>query len=192
MVAESGAELLEPSAPGALVELLLPRVTVVTPNLPEARALAEVATGSRHCRRPPTSWTVALARAVHALGPAARSWSPAGTASRRSTCSSTASRLEEIAGVRHPNGAAHGSGCTHSSVLAARLAWGDDPLAAARVAKRLASAAVRDGLTRDRRGPRARRRPGDQGAGDAPSTAIGRWAGPQRGFDIILRCASCG
>ncbi|MGH2891721.1 MAG: bifunctional hydroxymethylpyrimidine kinase/phosphomethylpyrimidine kinase, partial [Solirubrobacteraceae bacterium] len=43
MVSESGAELLEPSARGALMELLLPRVLVITPNLPEARALAEAA-----------------------------------------------------------------------------------------------------------------------------------------------------
>jgi hydroxymethylpyrimidine/phosphomethylpyrimidine kinase len=55
-------------------------------------------------------------------------------------------RLELLDGERHPDGAAHGSGCTHSSVLAARLAWGDDPLDAARVAKQLASRAVRDGL----------------------------------------------
>src|ERR1700735_3265179 len=40
MVSESGAELLEPSARGALLEVLLPRVLVITPNLPEARALA--------------------------------------------------------------------------------------------------------------------------------------------------------
>ena len=40
MVAESGAELLEPRARGALVERLLPRATVVTPNVPEARLLA--------------------------------------------------------------------------------------------------------------------------------------------------------
>ena len=52
----------------------------------------------------------------------------------------------EIPGERYPDGAAHGSGCTHSSVLAARLAWGDSPLQAARTAKRRASEAVRDGL----------------------------------------------
>ena len=63
------------------------------------------------------------------------------------------SQLVEIAGERHPDGAAHGSGCTHSSVLAARLAWGDQPLQAAREAKRRASEAVRDGLTEIGHGP---------------------------------------
>ena len=55
-------------------------------------------------------------------------------------------QLVEIPGQRYPDGAAHGSGCTHSSVLAARLARGDSPLQAARTAKQRASAAVRDGL----------------------------------------------
>ncbi|HWI71174.1 MAG TPA: bifunctional hydroxymethylpyrimidine kinase/phosphomethylpyrimidine kinase, partial [Baekduia sp.] len=40
MVAESGARLLPTAAERALVELLLPRATVVTPNVPEARVLA--------------------------------------------------------------------------------------------------------------------------------------------------------
>src|SRR3981081_1713208 len=43
MVAESGAELLEPSARSALIELLLPRASVVTPNVPEAVALIAAA-----------------------------------------------------------------------------------------------------------------------------------------------------
>jgi hydroxymethylpyrimidine/phosphomethylpyrimidine kinase len=51
-----------------------------------------------------------------------------------------------IEGVRHPDGAAHGSGCTHSSVLAARLALGDSPLDAARAARTLAGEAVSNGL----------------------------------------------
>ena len=84
MVAESGAELLAAEARGALVELLLPRATVVTPNVPEARALVGGDAGGE-----PDA--VALARAVHALGPRSSS-SPAGTAPRRSTCSSTVAR----------------------------------------------------------------------------------------------------
>ncbi len=49
-------------------------------------------------------------------------------------------QIVEIPGPRQPDGAAHGSGCTHSSALAARLAWGDDPLSAARAAKEMAAA----------------------------------------------------
>ena len=50
MVAESGARLLDEDAEHALRSELLPRVTVVTPNLPEARVLAaagEAATPER-------------------------------------------------------------------------------------------------------------------------------------------------
>jgi hydroxymethylpyrimidine/phosphomethylpyrimidine kinase len=52
----------------------------------------------------------------------------------------------EIPGERHPDGAAHGSGCTHSAVLAARLALGDTPLQAALLARELAGEAVANGL----------------------------------------------
>ena len=40
MVSESGAVLLDEAARAALSDLLLPRATVITPNLPEARVLA--------------------------------------------------------------------------------------------------------------------------------------------------------
>ncbi len=142
MVSESGAELLDPSARGALVELLLPRATVVTPNLPEARALL-----SDH-----DSDVAGLARRIRALGPEV----VVITGGHRDAATDVfydGSQLVEIAGERHPDGAAHGSGCTHSSVLAARLAWGDQPLEAAREAKRRASDAVRDGLTEIGHGP---------------------------------------
>ena len=59
MVAESGARLLEEDAEDALRELLLPRATVVTPNLLEARVLVRDATLDGE----------ELARRVHALGP---------------------------------------------------------------------------------------------------------------------------
>jgi hydroxymethylpyrimidine/phosphomethylpyrimidine kinase len=136
MVAESGAELLEPAARSLLVEQLLPRVTVVTPNLPEARAL----TGAGERVDAPE-----LVRAIHVLGPAV----VVVTGGHREQAVDVffdGDRLVELPGERHPSGAAHGSGCTHSSVLAARLAWGDDPLEAARMAKRMASDAVKNGL----------------------------------------------
>jgi hydroxymethylpyrimidine/phosphomethylpyrimidine kinase len=142
MMAESGAELLERSARKGLIGLLLPRVSVLTPNLPEARAL--VAEGGARSNDGVAD-VPALARALRALGPAA----VVVTGGHRKQASDVffdGERLVELTGERHRDGAAHGSGCTHSSVLAARLAWGDDPLEAARVAKELASRAVRDGL----------------------------------------------
>ena len=42
MVAESGATLLDHAARAALRERLVPRAAVVTPNLAEARVLAEL------------------------------------------------------------------------------------------------------------------------------------------------------
>jgi hydroxymethylpyrimidine/phosphomethylpyrimidine kinase len=140
MVAESGAELLAAEARGALVELLLPRATVVTPNVPEARAL--VGDESDGGGEPDA---VALARALHGLGPQI----VVVTGGHRAQATDVffdGRQVVEIPGERYPDAAAHGSGCTHSSVLAARLAWGDAPLQAARTAKRRASEAVRDGL----------------------------------------------
>jgi hydroxymethylpyrimidine/phosphomethylpyrimidine kinase len=55
-------------------------------------------------------------------------------------------RLVALPGERYPDGASHGSGCTHSSTLAAALAQGLDPLEAARRAREVAGEAVRDGL----------------------------------------------
>lgn len=140
MVSESGAELLEPSARRALTELLLPRVLVVTPNLPEAQALAAAT------RSEPGDDAPALARALRALGPEIVVVT-GGHREQATDIFFDGERVVELPGERYPGGAAHGSGCTHSSVLAARLAWGDTPLEAARTAKQRASEAVRDGLT---------------------------------------------
>jgi hydroxymethylpyrimidine/phosphomethylpyrimidine kinase len=136
MVAESGARLLDEDATHALRTKLVPRATVVTPNLAEAAVL-----GSRDPGDAPEE----LARAVHALGPGA----VVVTGGHREEAIDVFFDGEIVAlirGERQPKGAAHGSGCTHSSTLAVALARGVPPLEAAREAKRVAEAAVRDGL----------------------------------------------
>ncbi|HYH59692.1 MAG TPA: bifunctional hydroxymethylpyrimidine kinase/phosphomethylpyrimidine kinase [Thermoleophilaceae bacterium] len=148
MVAESGAVLLDEAARDALRERLLPLTHVVTPNLPEARVLAQDEGEAED-----------LARAIHALGPKY----VVITGGHRGEATDVffdGARLVEIPGERHPDGAAHGSGCTHSSALAAHLARGADPLEAARRAKDVAARAVRDGLR-------------DLGEGAGPVDAIG-------------------
>ena len=136
LVAESGAVLLEPGARAALVERLLPRATVATPNLPEARELtglgAEVAPQE-------------LARAALALGPGAVVVT-GGHTERGADLFLDGDEPRWIDGPRHPDGASHGSGCTHSSALAASLAQGMDPFEAAVRAKQITSEAVAAGL----------------------------------------------
>jgi hydroxymethylpyrimidine/phosphomethylpyrimidine kinase len=135
MVAESGARLLALDAVDALRRLIVTRATVITPNLAEARVLAD----------DDSLDGIDLVRALHALGPR----TVVVTGGHRDSATDLffdGTTLTELPGERHPDGAAHGSGCTHSATLAARLALGDDPLAAARHARAVAAAAVRDGL----------------------------------------------
>jgi hydroxymethylpyrimidine/phosphomethylpyrimidine kinase len=152
MVSESGARLLEHEAQRALVEEIVPRATVLTPNLPEARALL----GSDPVRDGEDEEEgEALVRAVLALGPRVVVLT-GGHRSRASDLFVEAAgdgRLVSLDGERHPDGAAHGSGCTHSSVLAAQLALGRSPLEAARIARSEAGAAVAHGLRDVGEGP---------------------------------------
>jgi hydroxymethylpyrimidine/phosphomethylpyrimidine kinase len=193
MVAESGAQLLDPDARGALVSEILPRASVLTPNVPEAYALARHAAQSDSSASPvETSGTgvpdrrmpvvddggkqafgdnaevsegadlEALARTVLALGPQAVVL----TGGHRTEAidlfvdRGDPERVLGIPGERHPDGAAHGSGCTHSSLLAAQLALGRDPLQSAVAARALAGAAVAAGLR-------------DVGKGTGPVDVIG-------------------
>jgi hydroxymethylpyrimidine/phosphomethylpyrimidine kinase len=149
MVAESGTRLLATDAIEALRSQILPRATVITPNLAEARTLAgdEMLDG------------IELARALHALGPTY----VVVTGGHRDSATDLffdGTTLTELPGERHPDGAAHGSGCTHSSTLAARLALGDAPLEAARHARAVAAEAVEHGLR-------------DLGAGAGPVDVFG-------------------
>ena len=136
MVAESGVPLLNPGAKAALIERLLPMVTVATPNLPEARELAGRREGGTQRE---------LGEAIMALGPDAVIVTGGHTA-RGADVLVDANGYLEIEGPRYADGAAHGSGCTHSSALAALLARGMDLDEAARWAREIAAEAVGHGL----------------------------------------------
>jgi hydroxymethylpyrimidine/phosphomethylpyrimidine kinase len=150
MVAESGAVLLDEEARQALVEKLLPLAAVVTPNIPEARALTGLGEEASQAE---------LARALVEMG-AKAAVVTGGHSEAVIDVFYDGAEVVEITGERHPDGAAHGSGCTHSSSLAAFLALGREPLEAAQGAREITSAAVRDGLR-------------DIGAGPGPVDVFG-------------------
>ena len=142
MVSESGSVLLAQEARHALAEMVLPRAAAVTPNHTEARVLAQ-AGGEADVHE--------LARRIHALGPDVVVIT-GGHREEGTDLFFDGSEFVEIGGERHPGGAAHGSGCTHSSALASFLAHGHEPLEAARRARVVASESVRDGLRHIGRG----------------------------------------
>jgi hydroxymethylpyrimidine/phosphomethylpyrimidine kinase len=150
MVAESGAVLLDDETRAALVDVLLPRCAVATPNIPEARELTGA--GEKASQEE-------LARGMLELGPKAVVVT-GGHSEDLVDLFFDGEQMVEIAGEKHPDGAAHGSGCTHSSALAAFLARGMEPLEAARRAREIASEAVGNGLR-------------EIGAGPGPVDALG-------------------
>lgn len=179
MVAKGGAPLLAADGAAAL-RRLLPRATVLTPNLPEAAALlgcdeATVLAEPRH----------ACAR-LRALGPAAvvLKGGHAGGA-----CSDDlldlggdpGGELLTLSAPRLPTRHTHGTGCTFAAALAAGLAHGLELTAAARSAKRYVSAAIAaaDSLWQEL----GTRPPGASAEDGAPATAAGH--GPVHHFHAL-------
>jgi len=148
MVASSGAKLLEDDAVDVLVRELFPLATVVTPNLPEARALTGV-------DGPPRE----LAERIVQLGAAAVIVT-GGHGDEVVDHFFDGDEHVEIPVERHAVAATHGSGCTHSATLAVLLARGLDLEAAARGAAEAASRAVAQGLV-------------EIGAGEGPVDILG-------------------
>ena len=165
MVSSSGQPLLAAAARDVLVEQILPRATVVTPNLDEARAL--VTPGSRADRgegqgaaegadgEPADAQHRALLAALLALGPGAVVLTGGhGGAGGTETTAPVVDLFAEAArpgvvvplvGARARSGGDHGSGCTHAALIAAQLALGRSPLAAARRARELTGRAIAEG-----------------------------------------------
>ena len=132
--ATTGRELTAAPAVDAMVRLLFPLATVVTPNLHEAEMLAG-GTGTRR----------ELAERIAARGVAAVLI----TGGHGEPVDHLFAEGEhvEIAVPRHDVPATHGAGCTHSATLAAALAKGSTLRDAAERAARVTAEAVRRGLT---------------------------------------------
>lgn len=136
MVAKSGDPLLEPEARQALVEALLPLALVVTPNLPEAAALAGQPVGDLESME-------TAARRIHALGPRWVLVKGGHLAGDAVDLLFDGARVLPYRAERVPTRHTHGTGCTYSAAIAAGLARGASVPEAVGEAKRYVTAALR-------------------------------------------------
>ncbi len=124
MIAKSGEALLADGAVAALAEELLPLATLVTPNLPELARLAGGPVGAGEAER------VAAARKLAARGPAVLVKGGHAEGDEVVDLLVDGDAVHRFAHARLATRADHGTGCTLSSAIAARLAAGA-PLAEA-------------------------------------------------------------
>ncbi|MDR3505905.1 MAG: bifunctional hydroxymethylpyrimidine kinase/phosphomethylpyrimidine kinase [Acidocella sp.] len=137
MVATSGAVLLPDAAIDALKTELLPRATLVTPNLPEAAKLTGLNVETEAER-------IAAGRALLALGAkAALVKGGHGGGEMLTDYLVTADAVEAISLPRLHSRNTHGTGCTMASAIATGLAQGMTPLDATRRARYYLQEAIR-------------------------------------------------
>jgi hydroxymethylpyrimidine/phosphomethylpyrimidine kinase len=139
MVAKSGDRLLEPDARRALIEAILPLALVVTPNLPEAAALADLPVADLEEME-------AAARRIHALGPAWVLVKGGHLKEKPIDLLFDGRTVTRLDAERVPTPHTHGTGCTYSAAITAGLARGAAVPAAVAEAKRYVTAAIRDGF----------------------------------------------
>ena len=136
MIAKSRARLLDASAVEALRLELVPRAEIVTPNIPEAEALTGLSISSvadlRRAARilvDQLGANAAVVKGGHLEGPPIDVFVEGAA-------------LHELRAERIDTPHTHGTGCTFSAAIAARLALGDDLLTAVRAAKRYVTRAI--------------------------------------------------
>ncbi|MDQ0504340.1 bifunctional hydroxymethylpyrimidine kinase/phosphomethylpyrimidine kinase [Xanthobacter agilis] len=137
MVAASGAKLLTDDAVSTLIARLLPRAEIITPNLPEAAALLGTtpAADEGEMRAQAERLMACGAKAVLMKG-------GHGSGAQSVDLLVTPQAVTSFAAPRHPTRNTHGTGCTLSSAIAARLALGDDLVSAVGAAKAYITGAI--------------------------------------------------
>jgi hydroxymethylpyrimidine/phosphomethylpyrimidine kinase len=135
MVAKSGARLLDEAAVEAVRTRLLPLAAVVTPNVFEAEALTGRTIATLEDQR-------AAAKALADLGPRAVLVKGGHLEGPAVDVLYDGRDLIELRADRITSVHTHGTGCTLSSAIAARLALGDDLIAASRAAKAYVTRAI--------------------------------------------------
>jgi hydroxymethylpyrimidine/phosphomethylpyrimidine kinase len=136
MISKHGARLLDDDSARALVELLIPRAFLLTPNLDEAAAITGLVVNDR-------ASMIGAARKLIELGAANVLVKGGHLQGDALDILLTASgSLHEFTAARIATPHTHGSGCTYSAAITAELAKGTALVDAVRVAKDFVTRAI--------------------------------------------------
>jgi len=139
MIATSGDPLLQPDAREALIGEILPLALVVTPNLHEAGALAEMAVTTRDDMEE-------AARRIAKLGPRHVLVKGGHLTGEALDLLFNGREFTAFSAPRIDSANTHGTGCTFSAAIAAGLARGRPLPEAVRDAKAYVTRAIREGF----------------------------------------------
>jgi hydroxymethylpyrimidine/phosphomethylpyrimidine kinase len=143
MVAKSGDRLLQADAVAALSDRILPLALVVTPNLPEAEALARMRVVE------PEDMEEA-ARRIHGMGPRYVLVKGGHLKGDATDLLWNGREFTRFTAPRIDSANTHGTGCTFSAAIAAGLARGQALGDAIRSAKAYVTRAIREGFAAGR------------------------------------------
>ena len=136
MISKHGNPLLAPEAVASLKLQLIPKASLITPNLHEAAALLGSGVDSEARMRD-------AARALHDLGPGAVLLKGGHLPGKEAVdLLYDGHEFERLAAARADTPHTHGSGCTHSAAITALLARGETLLEAVRQAKAFITRAI--------------------------------------------------
>ena len=139
MIAKSGDPLLQPDARAALIEVMLPVATVVTPNLHEAAVLAGLPVATEADMQE-------AARRIHARGPRHVLVKGGHLEDSATDILYDGRAFTRFPAPRLASANTHGTGCTLSAAIAAGLAHGRPLVTAIGEAKAYVTAAIREGF----------------------------------------------
>lgn len=141
MIAKSGAKLLRDEAVSAMIEEMIPRATIVTPNIPEAEKITGLRiSGLKEMKE-------AAMRIVDELGAEAAVVKGGHLTGEASVdVLYYKGRFYEYKSQRIHANTTHGTGCSFSAAIAAGLAKGRSIPEAVRVAKQVITTAIEYGM----------------------------------------------
>lgn len=146
MIAKGGAELLQQEAVLALKEELLPLALAVTPNIPEAEALAGMPIRTMEDRREAAKRIAAMGPKLVVIKGGHAGETDGSESGEVIDLLYDGQTFTELGGKRILTRHTHGTGCTFSAALTACLAQGVPVPEAVRTARDYIQAAIEDGL----------------------------------------------